>query len=90
MPLLEVCLVRSAISFGLTIVLMKSAKMSPIFGQRSNLRLLFMRGCCGACSMTTWYIGLFLLPLGDCVTINLIGPAVTALVARAFLKEPLG
>lgn len=50
-PVLEVCFIRSSISFGLTIVLMKSTGMSPIFGQRKNLRLLFMRGCCGACSM---------------------------------------
>jgi hypothetical protein len=42
---LEVCLVRSAISFVLTILLMKSAKMhGPIFGQRSNLLLLSIRG----------------------------------------------
>jgi hypothetical protein len=44
-PVLEVCLVRSAISFVLTILLMKSARMQgPIFGQRSNLLLLSIRG----------------------------------------------
>lgn len=37
-----------------------------------------------------YYVGLFLLPLGDAVTINLVGPAVTATAARIFLKEPLG
>lgn len=157
-PVLEVCFVRSSLSFLLTVVLMKSTGISPVFGQRSNLRLLFMRGCCGACSMvctvvptclcqchglrtatkdlfdnrmrhfrcaaalfnstavcacavssplrmeiwhrsflvfrvwlqTSYYVGLFLLPLGDAVTIGLIGPAVTAIAARLFLKEPLG
>ncbi|WIA35490.1 hypothetical protein OEZ86_003920 [Tetradesmus obliquus] len=69
----------------------KTAQMQgPIFGQRSNLPVLCMRGCCGACSVTAQYIGLFLLPLGDAVTITLVGPAVTALMARALLNEPLG
>lgn len=39
---------------------------------------------------TTYYVALFLLPLGDAVTINLIGPPVTAIFARLLLKEPLG
>jgi hypothetical protein len=44
-PVLEVCLVRSAISFALAILLMKSARMQgPVFGQRSNLLLLTIRG----------------------------------------------
>lgn len=39
---------------------------------------------------TTYYVALFMLPLGDAVTINLIGPPVTAVFARLLLKEPLG
>jgi hypothetical protein len=39
---------------------------------------------------TTYYVALFMLPLGDAVTINLIGPPVTAVLARLLLKEPLG
>jgi drug/metabolite transporter (DMT)-like permease len=118
-PVLEVCLVRSSISAGLTFLLMwlTGINWRLWFGKRSNLRLLFLRGCCGACSMvsleqaqaqqsqpghnsqpncaaavlqTTYYVALFLLPLGDAVTINLIGPPVTAVFARLLLKEPLG
>lgn len=39
---------------------------------------------------TTYYVALFMLPLGDAVTINLVGPPVTAIFARLLLKEPLG
>jgi len=39
---------------------------------------------------TAYYMALFMLPLGDAVTINLIGPPVTAVFARLLLKEPLG
>lgn len=43
------------------------------------------------CSLqTTYYVALFMLPLGDAVTINLVGPPVTAIFARLLLKEPLG
>jgi threonine/homoserine efflux transporter RhtA len=122
---LEVCLVRSSISLGLSLILMHLCGMrwQLFFGKRENLKLLTLRGCCGACSMvstasqqpapprlqllltvakhlvttsvmlllqTTYYVALFMLPLGDAVTINLIGPPVTAIFARVFLKEPLG
>jgi drug/metabolite transporter (DMT)-like permease len=120
-PVLEVCFIRSALSFGLTQLLMQAIGMPArqFFGQRPNLKLLLLRGCCGACSMvrvacgcwergrasgappltvtlclfflqTTYYIALFLLPLADAVTINVVGPPVTVLFARLLLKEPLG
>ena len=40
--------------------------------------------------MTTYYVGLFLLPLGDAVTLGLVSPPITALLAHAVLHEPLG
>lgn len=54
-PVLEVCLVRSSISAGLTFLLMwlTGINWRMWFGKRSNLRLLFLRGCCGACSMVS-------------------------------------
>jgi hypothetical protein len=53
-PVLEVCLVRSSISAGLSFVLMYLSKMLPwrlYFGKRQNFKLLLARGCCGACAM---------------------------------------
>jgi len=67
---LEVCLVRSTLSFTMSIILMKSMGMSPLFGHRKNAPLLVARGCCGALSMALYYASLQLLPLGDAVTIG--------------------
>lgn len=39
---------------------------------------------------TASYVALFMLPLGDAVTIKLIGPPMTATFACLLLKEPMG
>lgn len=54
-PVLEVCLVRSSISAGLSFILMYVNKLPwrLYFGKRQNLKLLFARGCCGACAMVS-------------------------------------
>eukprot|EP00775_Hariotina_reticulata_P005916 gene5916-biopygen7724 len=41
-------------------------------------------------AMISYYVALFLLPLGDAVVIGMIGPPITAVTARICLKEPLG
>lgn len=53
--MLEVCLVRSSISAGLSLALMQLSGMPwrLFYGKRKNLKILFLRGCCGACSMVS-------------------------------------
>jgi hypothetical protein len=69
-PVLELCLVRSFLSFCFSIALMKSMGMAPMFGHQKNAPLLVARGVCGAASMALYYASLQLLPLGDAVTIG--------------------
>jgi hypothetical protein len=54
-PVLQVCLVRSSTSAGLSFILMWLNKLPwrLYFGKRQNLKLLFARGCCGACAMVS-------------------------------------
>lgn len=40
--------------------------------------------------MIAYYVSLFLLPLGDAVTIGLINPPIVTVVAHYVFKEPLG
>jgi hypothetical protein len=67
---MELCLVRSSLSFTLSVLLMWKLKMHPMFGHRRNAPLLVARGVCGALSMGAYYVSLQLLPLGDAVTIG--------------------
>lgn len=69
-PVLQLCLVRSGLSFTMTVLLMKGMHMSPMFGHRANAPLLVARGACGAVSMAVYYASLQLLPLGDAVTVG--------------------
>ena len=69
-PVLELCFVRSGLSFMLSVILMRSMKVTPMFGHRKNAPLLVARGVCGALNMTVYYASLQLLPLGDAVTIG--------------------
>ncbi|GBF88988.1 hypothetical protein Rsub_01487 [Raphidocelis subcapitata] len=89
-PVLELCLVRSTLSFTLSVLLMWRLRMYPMFGHRKNAPLLVARGVCGAVSMGAYYVSLQLLPLGDAVTIGLIQPPLTAVASRVLLGEPLG
>lgn len=54
-PVLEVCLVRSSISAALSLALMHFSGMPwrLFYGKKKNLKILFLRGCCGACSMVS-------------------------------------
>ena len=73
-PVLEVCLVRSALSFTMSLVLIRSVGITPVFGHRRSAPLLAARGCCGAASMAAYYTSLQMLPLGDAVTIGARSP----------------
>eukprot|EP00198_Chlamydomonas_reinhardtii_P012721 XP_001702058.1 predicted protein [Chlamydomonas reinhardtii] len=90
MPVFEIVAVRSVSSFLVCAVYARAAGVSPLFGRRANLKFLMSRGLFGAAAMTSYYFSLQLLPLADAVTLFFLNPAVTAVVAWAVLKEPLG
>lgn len=71
--MLELCVVRSFLSFSMSLILMKGMKISPMFGHKENFPLLAARGCCGAMSMMLYYGSIQLLPLGDAVTVGACG-----------------
>lgn len=86
MPVLELCLVRSALSFGMCVALMRGMRISPMFGKRSSWPLLLARGCFGSMGMVLYYVSIQLVPLGDAVT---LGEAVGALTAGSCLTSAL-
>jgi drug/metabolite transporter (DMT)-like permease len=89
-PVLEVCVIRSSFCFILSAAAMTATKTTPILGAQKHRPILFWRGCCGAMAMISYYVALFLLPLGDAIVIGMIGPPITAVTAKVFLREPLG
>ncbi|KAG2429743.1 hypothetical protein HXX76_010527 [Chlamydomonas incerta] len=90
MPVFEIVAVRSVSSFLVCAAYARAAGVAPLFGKRANLKFLLARGLFGAAAMTSYYFSLKLLPLADAVTLFFLNPAVTAIVAWAVLKEPLG
>ena len=71
-PLLEVCLVRSGLSWVLSVALMLALRIEPMFGHRRNWPLLASRGVYGALSMYLNYVSLAALPLGDAIAANML------------------
>lgn len=61
-----------------------------IFGTRSSLPLLTVRGIFGSSSMICGYVALYSLPISTAVVIGQINPPATALAAYLVLREPLG
>jgi drug/metabolite transporter (DMT)-like permease len=88
-PVLEITLARSSISWLLSLTIARSQNISPIFGSRTNLIKLFCRGLFGASAMTAYYVSLQALPLADAVTLFFLNPPLTAVLAWAIRGEPL-
>ncbi|WIA38341.1 hypothetical protein OEZ86_001675 [Tetradesmus obliquus] len=68
-PVLQLCIIRSSISFCTSIAAGAASGIKPLFGQRQHFPLLFLRGFFGTLAIATSYIALLSLPLGDAVTI---------------------
>ncbi|KAF6259064.1 hypothetical protein COO60DRAFT_1270311, partial [Scenedesmus sp. NREL 46B-D3] len=89
-PVLQLCIIRSSISFCTSIAAGTASGIKPLFGQRQHFPLLSLRGFFGTLAISTSYLALLSLPLGDAVTISQMRPPVTAVMARLLLNEPLG
>ena len=87
---LQVVAVRSLLSLAFSYIAYKaSGQESPLFGHRSNMSFLAARGLIGSLAMDMFYSCLFLLPMGDAVSLLFCNPVLTALLAWAVLHESL-
>ena len=86
-PLLEVCLARSGLSWIISVALMLALGIHPMFGHRRNWPLLASRGVYGALAMYLNYVSLAVLPLGDAIAANMLSPPITAIAAWLVLKR---
>lgn len=73
MPVLQLCIIRSSLSFCTSIAVALASGIRPLFGHRENFHLLLMRGCFGTLAIASSYVALLSLPLGDAVTIAQVG-----------------
>lgn len=89
-PLLEIVAVRSIISLTIVGSAIAVRNVRPVFGHKRNLWKLAARGVFGCTAMTTYYVGLYGLPLADATTIFFLNPVFTAVLAWAVRGEALG
>jgi drug/metabolite transporter (DMT)-like permease len=68
-PVLQLCIIRSSLSFCTSIAAGAASGIRPLFGQRPHFPLLFLRGFFGMLAIGSSYLALLSLPLGDAVTI---------------------
>jgi drug/metabolite transporter (DMT)-like permease len=61
--------------------------MTPLYGQPQHYGLLLLRGMSGSMAMLCYYSALYMLPLADAVTINLVKPPLAAALAWLLLGE---
>lgn len=54
----------------------------------SQTRLLIFRGVVGTVSLTSLYVALSIIPLGDTIAIFFVGPAFTFAFSHVFIGEP--
>jgi hypothetical protein len=78
---LQLCIIRSSISFCTSIAAGTASGIKPLFGHREHFPLLFLRGFFGTLAISTSYLALLSLPLGDAVTIA----QVSVVLARHLL-----
>lgn len=74
MPVLQITLVRSLLSFAATLAIARARGVSPVFGRRANLGRLVARGVTGSLAMATYYTSVVLLPLADACTLFFCNP----------------
>lgn len=89
-PVLEITLLRSGISFAVSTGLMRARRIAPMFGARRSWGWLVPRGLFGAAAMISFYGSILLLPLADSMALFFANPALTAVAAWAIRGEALG
>uniref|UniRef100_A0A383VLI0 EamA domain-containing protein n=1 Tax=Tetradesmus obliquus TaxID=3088 RepID=A0A383VLI0_TETOB len=89
-PVLQITLIRSGLSFLVSTGIIKSRGIQPMFGQRQHVGWLIARGVTGALAMISFYAAILMLPLADAMTLFFLNPCMTALAAWAIRGEPLG
>lgn len=86
-PSYEIVLVRSVISFLLSLFLLLRLKIFP-FGT-GNYLYLILRGVAGSAALLIYFYTLQHLPLATAVTVQYLSPIFTVLFAAFLLKEKL-
>ncbi|WIA15999.1 hypothetical protein OEZ85_012734 [Tetradesmus obliquus] len=89
-PVLQITLIRSGLSFLVSTGIIKSRGIQPMFGQRQHVGWLIARGVTGALAMISFYAAILMLPLADAMTLFFLNPCMTAVAAWAIRGEPLG
>ncbi|KAF6266011.1 hypothetical protein COO60DRAFT_639078 [Scenedesmus sp. NREL 46B-D3] len=89
-PVLQITLIRSALSFLVSTGIIRSRGIQPMFGQRQHVSWLVARGVTGALAMISFYAAILMLPLADAMTLFFLNPCMTAVAAWAIRGEPLG
>ncbi|KAI8475084.1 MAG: hypothetical protein J3K34DRAFT_406007 [Monoraphidium minutum] len=89
-PILEICLIRSAIAWAASLALGAATRVSPLWGRPANARYLVGRGVAGTLAVTCNYTAVALLPLGDAAGLNMLKPCAVAAAGWLLLGEPLG
>jgi len=85
-PVHQIILVRSLVSFIISFALIKMLNM-PLFGH--NKKILFLRGFFGMIALTLFFLTIQKMPLASAVTIGYLSPIFTAVFAIFILKESL-
>ena len=75
-PVLEITLVRSALSFAATLAVARARGIGAarVFGRRESRWLLAGRGAFGSASMALYYASVMLLPMADATTLFFTNP----------------
>jgi drug/metabolite transporter (DMT)-like permease len=85
-PVSEIILFRSVISFVFCIIILKRNNIS-FRGKKPSL--LFLRGIFGAASLLTFFYTIHHIPLASAVTISYLSPFVIVFLVHVFLGEKL-
>jgi drug/metabolite transporter (DMT)-like permease len=83
-PAIEIVFFRSLVSFMMSYVFLKYAKV-PIFGH--NKKWLIARGVAGAIGLTLYFYTLQNIPLASAVTIQFLSPIFTSILGIYIVKE---
>jgi drug/metabolite transporter (DMT)-like permease len=82
----QVVFVRAVFTLGLSVVLVRRAKVPPLGQQRG---LLVLRGLFGCVALSCFYYSLVHLPLAEATVVQYTNPVFTALLAAWLLRERL-
>ena len=84
--------IHSSIAYTIQLIVMLifvKAYQQPIFGPKSQRKLLFLRGAAGSACIILGFFGVRYLDIGDIETLSNSAVIMTAILSRIFLKEKL-